>query len=78
VPVPYFLLFLCFIKVTHVIFLELDETKPKPPIFLGHETKSEGELEGARDQPHPGLPPWLLQEVVWAPWPPSDSASPSI
>jgi hypothetical protein len=28
VPVPYFLLFLCFRKVTHEIFLELDEPKP--------------------------------------------------
>jgi hypothetical protein len=27
VPVPYFLLFLCFRKVTQEIFSELDETK---------------------------------------------------
>jgi hypothetical protein len=46
VPVPYFLLFLCFRKVTQEILLELDETKPKPPIFPGHKTKSEGEPEG--------------------------------
>jgi hypothetical protein len=31
VPVPYFLLFLCFQKVTHEIFSELDETKAKHP-----------------------------------------------
>jgi hypothetical protein len=30
-PVPYFLLFLCFRKVTQEIFSELDETKSKPP-----------------------------------------------
>jgi hypothetical protein len=31
VPVPYFLLFLCFRKVTHEIFSELDETKAEHP-----------------------------------------------
>jgi hypothetical protein len=33
VPVPYFLLFLCFKKVRHEIFSELDETKAEVPIF---------------------------------------------
>jgi hypothetical protein len=33
VPVPYFLLFLCFRKATQEIFSELDETKAKPSIF---------------------------------------------
>jgi hypothetical protein len=33
VPVPCFLLFLCFRKVTQEIFSELDETKPEPPIL---------------------------------------------
>jgi hypothetical protein len=31
VPVPYFLLFLCFKKGTQEIFSELDETKAKHP-----------------------------------------------
>jgi hypothetical protein len=31
VPVPYFLLFLCFRKVTQEIFSELDETKAERP-----------------------------------------------
>jgi hypothetical protein len=31
VPVPYFLLFLCFRNVTQEIFLELDETKARSP-----------------------------------------------
>jgi hypothetical protein len=35
----------CFRKATQEIFLELDETKPEPPIFPRHETKSEGESE---------------------------------
>jgi hypothetical protein len=33
VPVPGFLLFLCFRKLTQEIFSELDETKAEPPIF---------------------------------------------
>jgi hypothetical protein len=33
VPVPCFLLFLCFRKVTQEIFSKLDETKAEPPIF---------------------------------------------
>jgi hypothetical protein len=33
VPVPCFLLFLCFRKATQEIFSELDETKAKVPIF---------------------------------------------
>jgi hypothetical protein len=32
-PVPYFLLFLCFRKAIQEIFLELDETKVEVPIF---------------------------------------------
>jgi hypothetical protein len=31
VPVPYFLLFLCFRKVTQEIFLKLDEIKAEHP-----------------------------------------------
>jgi hypothetical protein len=33
VPVPCFLLFLCFRKAAQEIFSELDETKAEPPIF---------------------------------------------
>jgi hypothetical protein len=52
-PVPYFLLFLCFRKATQEIFLELDETKAEPPTFLEHESESKAETEGARTWPHP-------------------------
>jgi hypothetical protein len=48
VPVPYFLLFLCFRKVTQVIFSKLDEMKPEGPIFPRHETKSKEESEGGQ------------------------------
>jgi hypothetical protein len=33
VPVPCFMLFLCFRKVTQEIFSELDKIKAEPPIF---------------------------------------------
>jgi hypothetical protein len=48
VPVPYFLLFLCFRKATQEIFLELDETSSKTPIFPGRRTKTEREPEGGQ------------------------------
>jgi hypothetical protein len=59
VPVPCFLLFLCFRKVTEEIFSELDETKPEPPIFPGHKMKTEGEPEGGHGAatPKAGAPP---------------------
>jgi hypothetical protein len=44
-PVPYFLLFLCFRKATQEIFSELDETTTETPIFPGRRTKTEGEPE---------------------------------
>jgi hypothetical protein len=44
-PVPYFLLFLCFRKVTQEIFSELDETKAKPPNIYRSFQKSEEETE---------------------------------
>jgi hypothetical protein len=45
VPVPYFLLFLCFIKVTQEIFSELDETKAEHPEIYRSFQKSEEETE---------------------------------
>jgi hypothetical protein len=45
VPVPYFLLFLCFRKATQEIFLELDETKVETFIFPGRRTMIEREPE---------------------------------
>jgi hypothetical protein len=35
-----------FQKATQEIFLELDETKAEPPIFLEHESESKAEMEG--------------------------------
>jgi hypothetical protein len=46
VPVPYFLLFLCFRKATQEIFSELDETSSRSLIFPGSFPKTEREPEG--------------------------------
>jgi hypothetical protein len=45
VPVPCFLLFLCFRKVTQEIFLEMDETKAEHPKIYRRFQKSEEETE---------------------------------
>jgi hypothetical protein len=46
VPVPYFLLFLCFIKVTQEIFSELDKTKAEHPEIYRIFQRTEEETEG--------------------------------
>jgi hypothetical protein len=45
VPVPYFLLFLCFRKITQEIFSKLDETKAEHPEIYQSFQKSEEETE---------------------------------
>jgi hypothetical protein len=44
VPVPYFLLFLCFRKVTQEIFSELDETKARRPDIYRSFQKTKEEM----------------------------------
>jgi hypothetical protein len=54
VPVPCFLLFLCFRKVTQEIFSELDETKAERPDIKRSFQKSEEEektSQGAASPP---------------------------
>jgi hypothetical protein len=46
-PVPRFLLFLYFRKVTQEIFSELDETKAETPNIYRSFQKSEEETEGS-------------------------------
>jgi hypothetical protein len=53
VPVPCFLQFLCFRKVTQEIFSELDEMKPEVSIFLGTRLSPKGRRRRARRQAHP-------------------------
>jgi hypothetical protein len=77
VPIPCFLLFLCFIKVTPKIFSELDETKAEPPIFTEASQRPKMRWWGPEGQPHhqgarPSL--WPRPPVVKLPGPPPDAA----
>jgi hypothetical protein len=79
VPVPYFLLFLCFRKVTWQIFSELDETKAEVHIYLTRRRSSEERR--TKGQPHHRVAratPWPRHQVVWPPGPPPDIALPPI
>jgi hypothetical protein len=53
VPVPCFLLFLCFRKATQEIFSELDEAKAKPAIFPEGSRSPKMRRRGARGPAHP-------------------------
>jgi hypothetical protein len=77
VPVPCFLLFLCFRKVTQEIFSKLDETKAEPPIFTEASRRSKMRQRGARGQAHHRVArpsPWPRHHMVRPPGPPSDIA----
>jgi hypothetical protein len=77
VPVPYFLLFLCFRKATQEIFSELDEIKAEPPIFLGTRQSPKMRRRGARGRPHPRAArpsPSPCHQGVSRPGPPPDAA----
>jgi hypothetical protein len=77
----YFLLFLCFRKVTKKIFSELNETKSKVSIYLTRRGSPKERRRTARRQPHHRVAratPWPRHQVVWAPGPPSDIALPPI
>jgi hypothetical protein len=80
-PVPYFLLFLCFRKATQEIFSELDETKAKVPIFPDTTQSPKQRRRGTRGQAHHGVArpaPGPRHQVVWPPGPPPDAALPPI
>jgi hypothetical protein len=51
VPVSYFLLFLCFRKVTQEIFSELDETKAEHPEIYRSFQRTEEEMEWGHRPP---------------------------
>jgi hypothetical protein len=73
----YFLLFLCFRKVTKEIFSELDETKAEVPIYLKGRRSPEERWSRTRRRPHHRVAratPWPRHQVVWGPGPPSDIA----
>jgi hypothetical protein len=69
VPVPCFLLFLCFRKATQEIFSELDKIKAKTPIFPGRRTRTEREQEGGQraGSPGGGAPPSWPRQGWWSP-----------
>jgi hypothetical protein len=72
VPVPCFLLFLCFRKVTQEIFSKLDETKARSLIFPGSFSKTKRDPErGQRPSSHIGgtaqalaVPPWCEEPLA--------------
>jgi hypothetical protein len=81
VPVPCFLLFLCFRKATHEIFSELNETKAKPPIFPHTSQSPKMRRRGAKGRPHPRAArpsPGPRHQGVSRPGPPPDVAFPPI
>jgi hypothetical protein len=81
VPVPYFLLFLCFKKATQEIFSELDKTKAEPPIFPEASRSLKMRWRGARAWPHPRAArprPGPRHLGVRPPGPPPDAALPPI
>jgi hypothetical protein len=51
VPIPCFLLFLCFIKVTQEIISELDETKAEHPEIYRSFQRTEEETEWGHEEP---------------------------
>jgi hypothetical protein len=53
VPVPYFLLFLCFRRVTQEIFSELDETKAEHPEIYRSFQRTEEEMERSQEAASP-------------------------
>jgi hypothetical protein len=76
-PVPYFLLFLCFRKVTQEIFSELDETKAECPIFTEASRRPKMRRRRARGQAHHRAArpsPWPRHPMVRPPGPPPDAA----
>jgi hypothetical protein len=81
VPVPCFLLFLCFRKATQEIFSKLDETKAEVSIFPYTRRSPKQRWRGTRGQPHHGVArpaPGPCHQVVGLPGPPPDVALPPI
>jgi hypothetical protein len=77
----YFLLFLCFRKVTQEIFLELNEIKAEVPNYLTQRRSPKESRRQAKGQPHQLVAratPRPRHQVVWQPGPPSDIALPPI
>jgi hypothetical protein len=81
VPVPCFLLFLCFRKATQEISSELDEAKAEPAIFPEASRSPKMRRRGARGWPHTRVArpsPGPRHQGVRPPGPPYDAALPPI
>jgi hypothetical protein len=81
VPVPCFMLFLCFRKVTQEIFSELDKTKAVVPNYLTWRRSPKESRRRTRGQPHMLVArarPRPRHQGVWPPGPPPDIALPPI
>jgi hypothetical protein len=81
VSVPFFLLFLCFRKVTHEIFSELDEIKAEVPNYLTQRRIPKEIRRRTRGRPHllvAQAPPWSRHQGVCPPGPSPDIALPPI
>jgi hypothetical protein len=77
VPVPCFLLFLCFRKVTQEIFSELDETKAEHPKIYRSFQRTKEETERSQGVVSlPGARPraWPRRPMVSPTWSTSDAA----
>jgi hypothetical protein len=77
----YFLLFLCFRKITQEIFSELDETKAEVPNYLTWRRSPKESWRWTKGQPHlvvARATPRPRHQVVWPPGPPPDIALPPI
>jgi hypothetical protein len=77
VPVPCFLLFFYFRKVTQEIFSELDKSKAEPPIFIEASRRPKMRQWGARSQDHHRVArpsPWPRHHMVRPGGPPPDTA----
>jgi hypothetical protein len=66
VPVPCFLLFLCFRKVTQEIFSDMDETKAEPPNIYRSFQKTEEDKEMGQGPASP--PGGVAQPLVTPPY----------
>jgi hypothetical protein len=66
VPVPCFLLFLCFRKVIQEIFLVLHETKAKHPEIYGSFQRTEEEMEPSQGVASP--PGGVAQDLAPPPY----------
>jgi hypothetical protein len=73
----YFLIFLCFRKVTQEIFSELNKTTAEVPNYMTWRQSPKESRRWTKGEPHlvvARATPWPHHQVVWPPGPPPDIA----